>query len=154
MPKTITVVPSDAATVQPLRAAVLRPGQPLQAADYPEDHLASTLHLAALDAHGSVVGCATFFPDPYPEDPARPAWRLRGMATAEEVRGQGVGAAVLQAGLAAAAEGGAELVWCNGRTSAVGFYQAMGFVAEGEEFVTATGIPHFRMWRRVHRGGI
>ena len=150
-----TVVVADAATLRPLRAAVLRPGQPAQAADYPEDSLASTVHLAALDDHGAVVGCATFFPDPYPEDPARAAWRLRGMATAEQVRGQGVGTALLRAGLEAAAEAGAELVWCNGRTSALRFYRGMGFAAEGEEFVsTATGIPHYRMWRRVHRGEI
>lgn len=151
---TVTVVATDAATVRPLRAAVLRPGLPLEEVVHPEDDLASTLHLAALDDDGSVVGCATFLTEPYPGDPGRPAWRLRGMATAEAVRGQGVGVAVLSTGLEAAAGAGVEVVWCHGRTSALGFYQRMGFVAEGEEFRTAHGIPHRRMWRRVHRGAI
>jgi predicted GNAT family N-acyltransferase len=149
-----TVVVTDVENLRPLRWAVLRPGRPLEETVYLEDHLASTLHLAALGDDGTVVGCATFFPEPYPVDPDRPAWRLRGMATAEAVRGQGVGVAVLTAGLAAAAAAGIEVVWCHGRTSALGFYQRMGFVAEGEEFRTAHGIPHLRMWRRVHRGDI
>jgi hypothetical protein len=84
-----TVVVTDAATLRPLRAAVLRPGQPAKAADYPEDGLASTLHLAALDDHGAVVGCATFFPDPYPEDPARAAWRRPRQAPPDPLRGKG-----------------------------------------------------------------
>lgn len=135
-----------AEVVRPLRAAVLRPGLPSEQSVYPEDDLPSTLHLAATDAAGRVVGCATFFPEPYD---GGPAWRLRGMATDESVRGQGVGRLLLSEGLAAARTATVPTLWCNARTTAAGFYSRFGFVVEGEEFLTAGGIPHHRMHRSV-----
>nr|NIR61581.1 GNAT family N-acetyltransferase [Gammaproteobacteria bacterium] len=43
-------------------------------------------------------------------------------------------------------------VFLNAQTSAVPFYQARGFMAEGEVFMEA-GIPHRRMRRRLPPGG-
>jgi GNAT superfamily N-acetyltransferase len=125
-----------------LRWAVLRTGMPREAAVYPEDSRGSTFHMAAYDTEGRVRGCATFFPDPLPGETA-PAYRFRGMGTAPEVRGRGFGAAVLEAGLRECADRGAGLVWCNGRTSATGFYERLGFTATGEEFTVEPSGPHY-----------
>lgn len=138
----VRVTPVAADVVRPLRAAVLRPGLPSAASVYPEDDDPATTHLAALDPAGTVVGCATFFPEPLD---GVPGWRLRGMATHPAVRGSGVGTALLSAGLAAAAAGGVGLVWCKARTAAAGFYLRFGFVVRGEEFVGALGLPHVVM---------
>ncbi|MEU3460302.1 GNAT family N-acetyltransferase [Streptomyces sp. NPDC006733] len=125
-----------------LRWAVLRTGLPRETAIYPEDSRESTFHVAAYDDAGVVRACVTFFPDTMPgEDVA--AYRFRGMGSAPEVRGEGYGAAVLRAGLREATVRGAELVWCNGRTSAQGFYEHLGFTATGEEFVVEPSGPHF-----------
>ncbi|MFC5720120.1 GNAT family N-acetyltransferase [Streptomyces gamaensis] len=127
-----------------LRHPVLRPGLPAEAAVYPEDGDPRTFHVAAYDGAGAVRACVTFFPDPFPH-PAPgtdAAWRFRGMGSHPDVRGLGYGAAVLRAGLAEAAARGAGLVWCNGRTSARGFYERLGFTATGEEFVLAPSGPH------------
>jgi len=70
------------------------------------------------------------------------------MAVLPEWRGQGVGSALLDLMLAAAQARGANLVFLNAQTSAVGFYVRAGFVAEGAEFLDA-GIPHLRMTRRL-----
>ncbi|MCZ4096298.1 GNAT family N-acetyltransferase [Streptomyces sp. So13.3] len=125
-----------------LRWAVLRTGLPRETAIYPEDSRESTFHVAAYDDEGAVQACVTFFPDTLPGEGAA-AYRFRGMGSAPEVRGQGYGAAVLQAGLAEATVRGAELVWCNGRTSAQGFYEHLGFTATGEEFIVEPSGPHF-----------
>lgn len=137
----VRVVAVGADAVRPLRAAVLRPGLPLSESVYPQDADPATLHLAAL-AEGGVVGCATFFPEPLDGEPG---WRLRGMATDPARRCTGVGAALLRAGLVAAAEVGVPLVWCNARTSAVAFYERFGFTVRSEEFLAAHGIPHVVM---------
>jgi predicted GNAT family N-acyltransferase len=124
-----------------LRWSVLRPGRPKETAEYAEDADPGVFHMAAYDDADRVVGCVTFFPDPLD---GRPAYRFRGMGTAPEVRGQGYGAALLKSGLRECAAEGATLVWCNGRTSARGFYERLGFTAVGEEFASAeTGVPHF-----------
>jgi GNAT superfamily N-acetyltransferase len=134
-----------------LRWAVLRTGMPRETAVYPEDSRGDVFHIAAYDDEGAVRGCVTFFPDPLPAfgwgDPqpgeGGRAYRFRGMGSASEVRGQGFGAAALKAGLRECAARGAEVVWCNGRTSATGFYEHTGFTAIGEEFMLEPSGPHY-----------
>jgi GNAT superfamily N-acetyltransferase len=148
-PARTAVVPVE--EIFALRWAVLRTGMPREAAVYPEDARDDTFHIAAYDEQGAVRGCATFFPDPSPAfGPGFPqpgadllAYRFRGMASAPEVRGQGFGAGALKAGLAECAARGALIVWCNGRTSATGFYESQGFTAVGEEFVLEPSGPHY-----------
>jgi predicted GNAT family N-acyltransferase len=129
----------DAATVRPLRHAVLRSGRPPEESQYPQDDLPDTLHLAALDDSGDVLACATVFPEPYE---GRPAWRLRGMASAPEVRGQGHAGALLAEALRLLHALGAELLWCNARVAALPFYLRFGFTTVGEQF-EVVGVPHY-----------
>jgi GNAT superfamily N-acetyltransferase len=100
-------------------------------------------HAAAVVADGStddrsagtVVSVGTIFPEPPPWALERiGAWRIRGMATAEGVRGQGVGGQVLARLLAHAREHGGSLVWCHARAGGYDFYGRAGFVGIGEEF--------------------
>lgn len=97
---------------------------------------------------GAVVGSALVMPDPFPDRPAVPgAWRVRGMATDAGHRGEGVGSAVLQTAIDYARTAGGELVWCNARVAARGFYQRAGFAATGPEFDEPNIGRHIRMWR-------
>jgi predicted GNAT family N-acyltransferase len=68
------------------------------------------------------------------------------MATVDEIRGTGAGAALLRAALTHAVLGGAEVVWCNARTSVAGFYRKHGFRTLGEEFEMPGIGPHFFMY--------
>lgn len=147
--------------VVPLRTAVLRPGWTDRLATYPEDDNAATVHVAAFhDGEVAAVGTA------YPEAPpaalrgAIPeaafaggaAWRLRGMASAESVRGAGYGAAVLRACFDAIADARGRYLWCNARLVAVPFYERMGMQTVGDVFDIAEIGPHYVMWTRVGAG--
>ncbi|MFC6062031.1 GNAT family N-acetyltransferase [Streptomyces ochraceiscleroticus] len=136
-----TTVPR--AEIFDLRRSVLRPGLPAEAAVYPEDADPGVFHMAAYDGD-ALAACATFFPDPVPGEEAVPAYRFRGMASSPEARGRGFGAAVLRAGIEEAARRGAQLVWCNGRVSARGFYERMGFTTDGETFEIVPSGAHHR----------
>jgi ribosomal protein S18 acetylase RimI-like enzyme len=121
-----------AAEVRPLRLRVLRPNQTLAETVYEGDDLPDTVHQAAVDGD-RLLGIGSLYREDRAGGPAG-GWRLRGMATAEEVRGAGFGAAVLAACIEhVAAEGGAEL-WCNAREAAVGFYRRAGFEIVSEPF--------------------
>ncbi len=146
------VRPVPAADVRPIRHKVLRPGQPATSCCYPEDDRPGARHFAALHK-GSRVGAASV----YHEDPAAEfavpglnpggGWRLRGMATVDEIRGTGAGSALLRTALTYAALAGAEVVWCNARTSVAGFYRKHGFHSLGEEFEMPGIGPHrFMYW--------
>ena len=142
---TVVVEQVRVEVVRPLRAAVLRPGRPLADAVFGCDDHPDAAHFAAY-ADGQVVGVASVAPEDLPDEPG--GWRLRGMAVAETHQGHGTGAALLLAVVEHAARLGGATVWCNARTTAIGFYERHGFVPYGPEFVAEdTGIPHVPMRR-------
>jgi GNAT superfamily N-acetyltransferase len=151
----VIVRPVSAAATRPLRLDVLRPGRPPADAAYPGDDDPTTVHFAAVVAEAAeaaggapVLGIASLYAEPRPGGPT-PAWRLRGMATHPDVRGAGVGAALLTACIDhVAAHGGGEL-WCNARLPASGFYARFGFEVVGERFEIEGIGPHEVMRRSI-----
>ena len=135
----IDIVPRE--VIFGLRWSMLRPGLPSESAVYPEDDNPEVFHVAARDGlTGELIGCATFFPEVLD---GVPAWRFRGMATAESRRNQGIGGQVLEYGVAEAARRGATRVWCNGRSPARAFYERHDFTVVGDEFDLPPVGPHF-----------
>lgn len=144
----------EGAITRELRRAVLRPAWPVGSAMH-GDGVPGALHLAARpEAGGPVVGAAVLIPTQYPLHPGRPnAWQLRGMATDPQWRDVGVGSAVLAAAVREVIARGGELIWCQAREGAIGFYARHGFQGEGDRFVHAeTGIVHLHMWREPTAG--
>lgn len=134
----VTVEESDADSTYPLWRDVLREGRPVAPLTDP----AGTFHLAARSS-GLIVGVVRFSPAPCPWRPGtRGPWQLRGMATGAGARGTGAGRALVTAGLARVAALGGDLVWCDARVPAVGFYERMGFAVVTEEFLKPEGGPH------------
>lgn len=118
--------------------SVLRPGFPVEPADY--DERPGTRHVAAyLD--GAVVGCASVFPSPYQDEPL--AWQLRGMAVSGSLQGSGIGAKVLLGAIDIVRDAGAPLLWANARVTALGFYERLGFAVVSEEYLHGPlELPH------------
>lgn len=137
--------------VRPLRLGVLRPQAALVPSAYDLDP--ATVHVGAFDG-GTVVGCATVFPERYDGEPPEPdAWRLRGMAVDPTLQGSGVGRLVLEAATGVAIDAGAPLIWANGRVTALGFYERLGWEAIGEVFATGPArLPHRVIMRRLSVG--
>ncbi len=137
---TVEQVPVD--VVLPLRSAVLRNGGP---ADLPADDDPATVHLAARTADGEVLGVARLSPAPCPWREARAPWQLRGMATAPAARGTGVGRVLLDAAIDGAAARGGDLLWCDARTTAAGFYERHGFTVVAGPYDKPGIGPHLGM---------
>jgi predicted GNAT family N-acyltransferase len=141
-PAVLTVEESDADTTYPLWRDVLREGRPVARLEDPS----GTFHLAARTPAGQLVGVVRFSPAPCPWRPEAAApWQLRGMATDSAARGTGAGRALVAEGLARVAARGGDLVWCDARVAAVGFYARMGFGVVTEEFLKPEGGPHLGM---------
>ena len=136
--------PITAAEARTVRHPVLRAGLPPESAILDHDNDPGTRHFGAF--HGTrLVGVATFFAEPCPSRPGRRAWRLRGMATLEEMQHRGGGSSLVAEGIRAARADDAELMWCNARVSARGFYEKLGFATLGDEFVLPVAGPHYVM---------
>jgi GNAT superfamily N-acetyltransferase len=132
----------------PLRHAVLRPTQPVEAVRWDGDDAPDTAHFGAFEGD-RLVAVGTVLRDAPKGSPDARAWRLRGMATAPEARGRGHGAAIVRAALAHVRAQGGTLLWFNARTGAVGFYEKLGFVKSGAEFDVPHAGPHFYMEMRL-----
>jgi predicted GNAT family N-acyltransferase len=145
-PISVTVDEVAAEVTYALRAAVLRPagGEITWAGD--EDP--ATFHLGARSG-GRLVGVVRFSPAPCPWRTASSPWQLRGMATDATVRGSGVGRAMVAAGMARVAERGGDLIWCDARVTAAGFYERMGFTVVTGEFDKPGIGPHVGMLHGV-----
>jgi predicted GNAT family N-acyltransferase len=148
----------DLAAILPLRAAVLRPGLPLESAHFPGDQAPETQHWAALGADGQVLAVASFYRVGLPggQTPVAASssvWQLRGMATQVVWQGKGPGGALLRGILKALRDQypGA-LLWCNARERAVGFYERHGFRVTSPQFEIPGVGPHFVMQLEVGRG--
>ena len=137
---TVEEVPLD--VVLPLRSAVLRGGGP---AGMPGDDDPATVHLAARTADGEVAGVVRLSPAPCPWREARAPWQLRGMATDPAARGTGVGRLLLDASLELVGARGGDLVWCDARTTAAGFYERAGFTVVAGPYDKPGIGPHLGM---------
>jgi len=136
--------PINAAEVRTVRLPVLRPGKSPDSAIFDRDDDAGTRHFGAFDGT-RLVGVATFFAEPCPLEPGPRAWRLRGMATLSDMRGRGAGSRLVASGVEVAKSSGAELLWCNARVTARGFYEKHGFVAVGNQFELPNSGKHYVM---------
>lgn len=138
----------SAEQAQPMRAAILRPGLPLEESVYPFDYEEESFHLGAFEGC-ELVTVASIFHEPPPGEKAPGAWRLRGMVTLPERQRKGYGRAVLLRCIEEIARRGGTLLWCNAATGAVDFYRTLKFETEGHEQKTERGTGFIRMKRAV-----
>jgi thiamine transport system ATP-binding protein len=127
----------------PLRAAVLRNDTPSRDLVLDGDDEPSTVHLGVRDREGRLIAISTWLRRPPPASDATGV-QLRAMATAPDVRGQGAGDALLDAGISRARSAEANVVvWARARDSALGFYRRHGFeVVEPGFLDETTARPH------------
>jgi GNAT superfamily N-acetyltransferase len=136
-----TIERVTAAATFPLRQRVLRPHETTDALA----GAAETAHFAVIEA-GRVIGCGMVKPERPPWSPREEgSWRLRGMATDEDRRGEGIGAAVLEAVIDHVAANGGIMIWCSARISATAFYERAGFERRGEVWDEPDLGPHILM---------
>ena len=131
-----------------VRWDVLRPGRPIEAAQFPGDGAPETIHCGAFDSQtGRNIACATLTRADWKGEPA---WQLRGMGVVAEYQGKGVGKVLLETLEELAREASPiRLLWCNAREEALGFYQKQGWEIASEQFHIEDVGPHYKMTRRI-----
>lgn len=134
-----------------LRALVLRPGWGSDRCAMPHDTAEGTFHLAAVrNDDDAVLAVMTVMVDDVPEVDGLipgPGWRIRGMASHPESRGLGCARALVVEGVGRVWRERRDVVWCNARRVAYGFYGKLGFQPYGGEFDIEGIGPHTVMAR-------
>jgi GNAT superfamily N-acetyltransferase len=131
-----------------LRLLVLRPGGTLDDVDFANDRLAGGFHLGVhIGEHRIAV--ASFYPEAHKELMGWKQYRLRGMATHPDLMGQGAGTRLMRFAMEHLKAQHADLLWCNAREKAEGFYEGVGLVVHGERFDIPGIGGHYVMYRRL-----
>lgn len=74
--------------------------------------------------------------------------KLRQMAVSGECQGQGIGRRLIESVEDCLVQQGFQVVELDARREAVGFYEKLGYVPQGDEFISVT-IPHQRMTKVI-----
>ena len=99
----------------------------------------------ALGEDSALLGTARLLPAP-----GESSRQIRQVVVAPAAHGGGVGRALMAALESVALAEDAEELYLHARQSAIGFYERLGYVGEGDEFTsTLTGIPHRTMRKRL-----
>jgi len=136
-----TVATRDIATCQRLRRTVFIEEQGVSAADEVDGLDDQAIHLLALDGD-TPVGTARLLLK-------GETGKIGRVCLLASSRGTGLGAALIRAALdELRRQPGVTSAYLGSQTHATGFYEKLGFVVEGEEFLDA-GIPHRHMRRAL-----
>ncbi|MES2807855.1 MAG: GNAT family N-acetyltransferase [Bacteroidota bacterium] len=134
--------------VLPLRSSELRGGK-IAPKDmrYPTDNADGALHLGYF-IKGKLVSILSIHPQHYGQYKGE-GYQMRGVATIEQYRGQGVGTKMLNFALVYLQGQKASYLWCNGRKRALKFYQSAGFEIVSTEFDLPPAGPHHVLYLKL-----
>jgi GNAT superfamily N-acetyltransferase len=130
-----------------LRWRILRGSRPDATVVFPEDSRPGAFHLAVRH-DDTILAVASFSAEAAPHRAGRAAVRLRGMAVDWPFQHHGLGRLLVTTVIDRLRAEGVDVLWCNARDSAAGFYARLGFEVVGDGFVLSeSGIPHHVMLR-------
>jgi GNAT superfamily N-acetyltransferase len=131
-----------------VRNEVLREGRlTLDECRFPSDNEVGNFHLGYF-VNDELACIASFHPQAYGEFTGV-GYQLRGMATTEKYRGQGIGNQLVNFALDHLRELKADYLWCNARKKAVRFYEGLGLEIVSPEFEVPGIGPHHVMYVKI-----
>ncbi len=128
--------------VRLLRHKVLRPNLPFEASCLPSDSDPGAIHFT-LKNGDTILSIASLYAESLEAMPNKNAYRLRGMATEPSEQRKGFGTMIFHGAMDyLKKETDVEILWCNARVTAFGFYEKMSFTILGEIFDIPNLGPH------------
>ena len=133
-----------------LRQQVLVPDRDLKKVKFEfDDDEDISFHLGAFK-DSKLVSVASFFYERNTLFKDLHQYQLRGMATLPEYQGQGLSSELLTMAFPIIKQNFCTLLWCNAKTSAVGFYEKVSFQKYDGSIFTVPGIgPHTLMFKNI-----
>ncbi|MES2278875.1 MAG: GNAT family N-acetyltransferase [Bacteroidota bacterium] len=131
-----------------IRNEVLRDGRlTLDECRFPGDKSEGAFHLGYY-VRGELACIASFHPQTYKDYPGN-AYQLRGMATTEKYRSQGLGNQLVNFAIVYLRGQKVNYCWCNARKKAAMFYKNLGFEIISAEFEVPNIGPHYVMYVKI-----
>ena len=132
----------------PVRHIVLRAGKPIESCQFQGDELETTNHFGYY-INNQIIGVISIFEINNKQFLVQKSFQIRGMAVLPSFQKQGIGEALVNEAEKFCTTQKADLIWFNARSTAVGFYQKMGYEIVGSEFEINEVGPHFLMFKKL-----
>lgn len=110
------------------------------------DRRVDAIHLGVFDGE-KIVSIGSLFQMDSNKIQFEKQYRLRAMATDPDYRGQNAGRVLIEKSFELLKEKGVDVLWCDARKIAVGFYESLGFSMLPEEYEVPKIGPHYFMWK-------
>ena len=133
-----------------IRHRMLRTNSPIEECYFKGDEDDQTFHLGAFQS-GKLVSVASFYFERNELLGDCNQYRLRRMATLPHCQHKGFSSELLKMGFPIARQNLCEIVWCNARKEAIGFYEKLGFSKKGTEFTIAGIGLHQLMMKKIKK---
>lgn len=125
-----------------VRTEVFMQEQQVSAADEWDGLDEQAIHFLALTANGDAIGCARLLHETSGE---KNLFHIGRVAILKPFRNQGIGYQLMQFVIAHCKKNAPENdIYLHAQTARRHFYETLGFIGEGNEFIDA-GIPHISM---------
>ncbi|UGU15526.1 GNAT family N-acetyltransferase [Sinomicrobium kalidii] len=131
----------------PVRHPVLRTGLPLATCEFDGDDAPTTFHIGVY-IEGKLAGVVTILENAHSRFDEERQFQLRGMAVLEEFQKQGLGQVLVREAEKEVERRGGYFMWMNARKVAVRFYEKLGYIIDGDEFIIETVGPHYVMCKK------
>ncbi|MBC7714479.1 MAG: GNAT family N-acetyltransferase [Rhizobacter sp.] len=140
----------NASDTYPIRQQVLIPDHdPKKVKFESDDDDDVSFHLGAFE-DSKLVSVASFFYERNTLFKDQHQYQLRGMATLPEFQGRGLSSELLNMAFPIIKQNFCTLLWCNARTTAVGYYEKVGFHKFDENVFDIPGIgAHVLMYKNI-----
>lgn len=112
------------------------------------DDLESTFHVGAYK-NEELVSIGTFLLQKNEKFKEQKQYRLRAMATSPSVRGENFGKKIIEFAINELQKRNVELLWCDAREIALGFYEKMGFKTVGDFYNVPLIGKHKLMYKKI-----
>ncbi len=112
------------------------------------DHRDDAIHLG-VSVDGDIKCIGSLFAMQSPKIPFEKQYRLRAMATHPGYRGKGLAKALILHALNILQSKQQDVLWCDARIGAVGFYERLGFHQHDEIYEVPKIGPHKFMWHMI-----
>jgi ribosomal-protein-alanine N-acetyltransferase len=106
------------------------------------------IHLATFDGE-RIVSIGSLFQMDSAKIDFKQQYRLRAMATHPDYRGMNAGRILVEYALDHLNTRGVQVLWCDAREIAVGFYESIGFEKLPEKYDIPKIGPHYFMWKVI-----
>lgn len=130
-----------------IRREMLRKDFPENACHYDGDDNELSFHLGGF-VENKLVSIASFYFNKHESIQEENQFQLRGMATLPEHQGQGISSQLLKTAFPIIKQNLVNVLWCNARKTAIGFYESVGFEKVGDEFEVDKIGTHILMYKK------